>query len=121
MRILADENFPGIVVTQLRARGHDVLWARTDMPAAKDQDILDRARLEARIVVTFDKDFGELAVRRGLPASDGVVLFRLSAPSPESVAARILAFLDTPREWTGCFIVVEDERVRIRPLPRPSS
>src|SRR5690242_4444196 len=44
---------------------------------AKDRDVLARAHSEARLVVTFDKDFGELAVRHRLPAASGVVPFRL--------------------------------------------
>lgn len=63
MNLLADENFPRVVVEALRAAGHDVVWARTDMPAAADDVILGRAQAEGRLVVTFDKDFGELAFR----------------------------------------------------------
>jgi len=77
MRILANENIPGPVVAALRDAGHDVLWAKESMAGAKDPDILSRAKAGARLVVTLDKDFGELAVRSGLPATSGVVLFRL--------------------------------------------
>ena len=75
MRIHADENFPGDAVALLRAHGHDVRWARTDSPGAADQWILGRAQVEARIIVTFDKDFGDLAFRQRLSAACGVVLF----------------------------------------------
>lgn len=68
MRILANENVPGPVVAALRAAGHDVLWAKETMPGAKDRNVLDRAQADARLLVTFDKDFGELAVREALPA-----------------------------------------------------
>ncbi len=44
MRILADENFPGISVQQLQMRGHDVLWVRTVLPGASDSAILARAQ-----------------------------------------------------------------------------
>ena len=77
MRILANENIPGPVVAALRDAGHDVLWAKESMAGAKGPDILSRAKAGARLVVTLDKDFGELAVRSGLPATSGVVLFRL--------------------------------------------
>ena len=63
MKILAEENFPARAVTLLRQRGHDVLWVRTDLPGATGHTILRRGHDEKRLVVTFDKDFGELAFR----------------------------------------------------------
>jgi predicted nuclease of predicted toxin-antitoxin system len=61
MHILAHENFPGDTVAVLRQRGHDVVWVRTEAPGSSDQEVLERAQAEDRIVATFDKDFGELA------------------------------------------------------------
>jgi predicted nuclease of predicted toxin-antitoxin system len=69
MRFLADENFPGDAVAALRTSGHDVLWIRTDAPGITDQDVLARSLEDARVLLTFDKDFGELAWRSGLPTS----------------------------------------------------
>ncbi len=117
MRILADENFPGDAVTALRERGHDVLWVRTDTPGISDRDVLARAQAEDRIVITFDKDFGELAFRRGLPATRGVILFRLAAPSPASVARLAAAALEARTDWAGHFSVIEVDRIRMTPLP----
>jgi predicted nuclease of predicted toxin-antitoxin system len=88
MRFLADENFPGDAVTALRTSGHDVLWIRTDAPGITDQDVLARSLKDARVLLTFDKDFGELAWRSGLPATCGIVLFRLPARSVRQVSAR---------------------------------
>ncbi len=76
MRLLANENFPGPAVHALRAAGHDVLWARTEMAGQDDPAILLRAQQEQRILLTFDKDFGDLAFRSGLPSDCGVILFR---------------------------------------------
>ena len=86
MRLLADENIPGDAIAALRAAGHDVVWVRTDGPGSTDRDILARAQREDRIVLTFDKDFGELAWRARLPAACGVVLLRLLMPTPEDVS-----------------------------------
>jgi predicted nuclease of predicted toxin-antitoxin system len=69
MRILADENVPGPVVTALCKAGHDVVWTKEGSPGARDRDVLARAQSEERLVVTHDKDFGELAVRYALPAA----------------------------------------------------
>ena len=117
MRLLANENFPAIAVAALRDVGHDVAWIHEDAAGSPDRDVLRRGQLEDRIILTFDKDFGELAFRLGLEASAGVILFRVTLSSPHSAAAIAVAALATPRTWTGHFAVVEDDRVRIRPLP----
>jgi predicted nuclease of predicted toxin-antitoxin system len=117
MRILADENFPGAAVAALRQRGHDVLWVRTEAPGISDREVLARAQAEDRIVITFDKDFGELAFLFGLPATSGVILFRLRARSPASVTRQAAAALDSQTGWAGHFSVIEEDRVRMTPLP----
>jgi predicted nuclease of predicted toxin-antitoxin system len=117
MRILANENFPGDAVTALRERGHDVAWVRSDAPGSSDAQVLARAQAEERILVTFDKDFGELAFRSRLPASSGVILFRVLMSSPSSVARIAVTALESRRDWAGHFAVVEDDRIRVVPLP----
>jgi predicted nuclease of predicted toxin-antitoxin system len=67
VRLLADENFPKPVVEALRAEGHDILWARTDHAGARDVVLLDLAEAEARIVLTLDKDFWQIAVQHRSP------------------------------------------------------
>jgi predicted nuclease of predicted toxin-antitoxin system len=87
MRLLADENFPKPIVDALRARGHDVLWARTDLAGTSDVALLDLAESEAHIVLTLDKDFWQIAVQRRNPlAQSGVVLFRVHPATPERLA-----------------------------------
>ena len=121
MRFLADENFPGDAVTSLRTSGHDVLWIRTDAPGITDQDVLARSLKDARVLLTFDKDFGELAWRSGLPASCGIVLFRLPALGPAGVGKVIADVLMSRDDWAGHFSVVEPGRIRVRALPPPGT
>ena len=118
MRILADENFAGDAVIALRERGHDVAWVRSDAPGSSDPQVIARAQVEERVLITFDKGFGELTFRVGLPASSGVVLFRISASSPAYVARVAVAALESRTDWAGHFAVVEDDRIRMTPLPR---
>jgi predicted nuclease of predicted toxin-antitoxin system len=93
MRLLADENFPKPIVEALRADGHDVLWARTDCAGWKDIVLLDLAESEARIVLTLDRDFWQIAVQRRPPLKQsGVVLFRVHQPLPR-ISARSYARL----------------------------
>ena len=60
-------------------------------PGSKDEDVLALAVREERIILTFDKDFGELAWRTGLPVSTGIVLFRLPMPASSEVGAILAA------------------------------
>lgn len=103
MKLLANENFPLLAVKALQDLGHDFLWARTDMRGEADDVILQRAQAEDRLVVTFDKDFGELAFRWGLPASCGVILFRLRTQSPDYVRNRVVEILAARAELVGSF------------------
>jgi len=77
MRFLANENFPFDAVEVLRQNGHDVVWIRTEAPGISDPEILKRAQNDDRILLTFDKDFGELAFRSQLPATSDIILFRI--------------------------------------------
>jgi predicted nuclease of predicted toxin-antitoxin system len=116
MRFLANENFPRAAVDALRAAGHDVQWVRLDAPGATDERVLEVARVGNRVLLTFDKDFGELVLKRGLSASPGVVLFRLPLQEPPDLAQRVVAALASRQDWAGQFSVVDAERVRMRPL-----
>ena len=117
MRLLANENFPGEAVEALRSRGHDVAWVRTDSPGSPDLDVLGRAIDENRLLITFDKDFGELAFRARPSVAAGIVLFRLSPQSPSYVARLAVRVLEGRSDWAGHFSVVEEARVRMTPLP----
>lgn len=118
MRFLANENFPGDAVAALREAGYDVTWIRTVAPGIPDTEVLAIAQREERVLITFDKGFGELAFRSHLPASSGIILFRISAPSAGYVAESAVAALKIREDWTGHFSVIEDKRVRIKPLPK---
>ncbi len=61
MRIIANENITGSVIRQLRETGHDVLSVKETIRGANDADVLSQAQAEQRLVITHDKDFGELA------------------------------------------------------------
>ncbi|MDZ8080494.1 MAG: DUF5615 family PIN-like protein [Nostoc sp. DcaGUA01] len=116
MRFLANENFPGDAVEALRNQGHDVTWIRTDAPGITDPEVLNRAQSDERILLTFDKDFGELAFRSHLPATCRIILFRIKAPSGAVVAQKVAIAIGSRSDWIGHFSVVEDERIRMRIL-----
>ena len=119
MRLCANENVPEDCVTRLRQRGHDVLRIREAAPGSPDSDVLARALAEKRLLITFDKDFGELVFRDSAKASHGIVLFRIAQPSSVVVAEKVAAILGSRDDWSGHFSVADDSTIRMRSLPAP--
>lgn len=117
MRFLANENITRTVLQDLRQRGHDVLSVKESMRSERDEVILARAQAEQRIVLTHDKEFGEMAFRSQLPASCGVILFRLTGFEPGADNERVLEAVESRGDWAGHFSVVTHDRIRMRPLP----
>jgi len=118
MRIIANENVSATVIGELRRRGHDVVSVKESMRSAPDSAVLRRATEENRLVITHDKDFGALALQWKLPATAGVILFRLSGDSPDADNQRILHVLEQRTDWANHFSVVTNDRIRMRPLPK---
>jgi predicted nuclease of predicted toxin-antitoxin system len=116
MRLIVNENVSATVIRILRERGHDVVSVKESMRGSDDESILARAQSEGRLVVTHDKDFGELAFRRGLPATSGIVLFRLAGTGADNDNRRVIEVLESDVDWARQFAVVTDDRIRIRPL-----
>ena len=104
-------------MSKLRSNGHDVVWILTEAPGTSDEEVLARAKSEGRVLLTFDKDFGELVFRAGKSASSGVILFRISAKSPDYVAESAVRVLEQRDDWLGHFAVVEDTRIRLTKIP----
>jgi predicted nuclease of predicted toxin-antitoxin system len=118
MRFLANENIASSVTQGLRNAGHDVLAVKETMVGAKDPAILDRATAGQRVLLTCDKDFGELAFRSHMPAMCGIVLIRITPTSRDKDSKRILAALLGRQDWAGAFWVIEDHQIRRRELPK---
>jgi len=74
------------------------------------------AAREQRILLTFDKDFGELAKASALPPGCGVILLRMQMPTPSDVGRRLAEVITAREDWAGHFFVIEPGRVRMRPL-----
>lgn len=75
MRILADENVEGEIVARLRSEGHDVAYVPESAAGIRDDELLARANAENRVLLTEDKDFGDLAFFYG-SRTLGIVLVR---------------------------------------------
>jgi hypothetical protein len=118
MDFLADENMPADLVSALRDAGHNVVWVRAESPGISDREVLAWAQRENRVVLTFDKDFGELAYWAGLSAGSGVILFRLPMPRSGQAGARLAKLIGDRQDWTSRFSVIEPGRIRMRDLPK---
>ena len=76
MRLLLDENIPRPSVSRLRSAGHDVAAVAEDTPGAADYAVVARAVHEQRILVTFDRDLGQLVYHHGVPAPQAIIYLR---------------------------------------------
>ena len=118
MNLVADENIDRGIVERLRRDGHNVEWIAELSPSVSDEDVLRRASGGGAVLVTEDKDFGELVHRRGL-AHTGVLLVRLEGldnAAKAEVVSRVLR--DNAAELPGAFAVVSPDSIRLR---RPGS
>ena len=119
MNLFADENVARGIVRWLRASGHDVLYAAEARPGAPDADWLTEAEQEKRIVLTSDKDFGELVFRDGL-SSHGIVLLRLNDVTAAEAISRLQSVWAVVEvNPAGRFIVITEHKTRVRHLPSP--
>jgi len=116
MRFLANENFPTTSIQILRKHGHDVISVSEDFPSVEDSEVLLFAQQEVRIVLTFDRDYGELIYHYGFFAY-GVVYFRFDSERPEEPSERLLEILNLGEiELLNRFTVVERDRIRQRKI-----
>lgn len=113
MKILLDTCVWGGVREVLKAAGHDVVWTGEWEQDPGDEEILAYAHQENRILVTLDKDFGELAVVFGLPHSGIIRLVNLSTKQQGEISVEVLARYEKELE-AGALITAERDRVRIR-------
>ena len=116
-KFLADENVPGDAVEAARNAGHDLAWIKELSPGAGDDAVLAISLADSRVLVTFDKDFGEMAFRQGKTATCGVVLLRPRLRSPDYLARFMVAVLGQDITWEGNFSVAREGKLRVVPLP----
>lgn len=117
MRFLVDESCDAAVARALISGGYEVKTVVSVARGAEDEVVLDLASREQRILVTEDKDFGELAFvskRRAV----GIILVRYPFAARQSLPQAIVELLrERPQEIPGALVVLEPSRARITRLP----
>src|SRR5712692_9184625 len=119
MRFLADAGISPLTVEFLIQLGHEAVHVRTlGMQRAPDPEVVERARADSSIVLTFDLDFGDV-LALGVLDKPSVIIFRLADERAASVNQRLSAVLAERSAdlETGALILVEDTRYRVRKLP----
>lgn len=119
MNFVADAGISPRTVEFLREQGHDVVHIRDiGMQRAKDSEILELARSQDRIVLTFDLDFGDL-LALGLSDKPSTIIFRLDDETADSVNTNLLTVLAQTESdlRDGALILVQAFRYRVRRLP----
>jgi predicted nuclease of predicted toxin-antitoxin system len=115
MNILADESIDRQIVERLRQDGYEVLYIAEMEPSITDEVVLERANERSALLITADKDFGELVFREGRLSTGGVVLIRLiglSSTRKDEIVAD--AFRRHGADFPNCFSVISPGKIRIR-------
>jgi predicted nuclease of predicted toxin-antitoxin system len=117
MDFLANENIPRSSTRLLEESGHDILRIADEMPGATDRQVLERAIEENRIILTFDRDYGELIFRHKARNVNGIVYFRFAPTSPDEAGVILSGILQEQGiTLAGMFTVIERDRIRQRAL-----
>jgi predicted nuclease of predicted toxin-antitoxin system len=116
MKLLADECCDAALVAALQSDGHDVLYAVESLRGATDDEVLGRADNEGRILLTEDKDFGDLVYRLKRSAY-GIILLRFDVADRSLKVPRVLSLLKNQTDQLpGVFVVIDPQKIRFRPL-----
>ena len=117
MRFIADESCDFAVVRALRDAGYDVAAVAELVPGTEDGAVIERAVGEQRVLLTEDKDFGQLVFASLRPAA-GIVFIRFPAHARESLAAEVCAFVQANGDaLVDSFSTLQPGRARISRLP----
>jgi len=116
MKLLAYESVDRPIVEYLRQEGHDVEFIAEIAPGIADPEVLARAWQAGVILLTADKDFGELVYRQRLPHA-GVLLLRFAGLSEEEKCQQVADVLQNHQDLGGAFSVLNNDVLRIRREP----
>ena len=110
MKFIADENLGVRVPQYLKSSGFDIIWVKKVAPGKPDIQILEIANRQKRILITLDKDFGELVFKEKL-ATAGVILLRLKNESVKNKQRILLNLLQSQKKLYRKFTIVKETKI----------
>ncbi len=117
MIFLANESFPEKSVESLRASGYQVVSIKEEMPGISDFTVLQKAKELGAVILTFDKDYGEIIFRIGFEYPPSVVFFRFKGITGIYAGETLLSIIQSEQfHLEGYFTVVEENNIRQRKL-----
>jgi len=119
LKLLCDANVGSRVARALASEGHDVVRAIHVTPGASDDEVLAYAVANEHVLITCDRDFGELVFQRGAPPPPAIIYVRFEPEDVLDIIPRIIPLLDFDR-LKGHMTVVGDEHDRRTPFPQKS-
>ena len=114
MKLLLDTCLAATAKAELQAAGHDVVWIGDRQPDPGDDVILAEAHRDERILITLDKDFGEMAVVRGSPHY-GIIRLVDTASGQQAATIEVILTKHGAELLAGAIVTAEPGRLRIRP------
>ena len=115
MKLLANENFPYKSIYYLKEKGFDVLSIGMDNPSILDSEIMKIAMTEERVIVTFDRDYGELIFRHNYKPEKGVIYLRLDNYRPDEPGIIVEEIINNKEiDLTSALTVVSKNGIRQR-------
>jgi len=113
-RVLADENIPKTVIKILREKGYNVIAIYEIIPGMNDEEVIELAIKESRIIITFDKEFGRIALLN--PNITGIILLRIPPSNPIYIAERLISVLEKIDNLYNKLVIIRRRSIKIIPL-----
>ncbi len=115
MKFLANENFPFPSTSLLRNSGHYVYSISEESPGISDLEVIDKAKSKGLIILTFDKDYGEIIFKHSINKPPSVIFFKFKGENPKAAAETLIDLLKTKDlKIENRFTVIEKENIRQR-------
>lgn len=115
MKFLANENFPYPGIINLRQSGFDVTSIFELHSGYSDQEVIDLAKEKKLIILTFDRDYGEIIFRYALPDPPAVIYFRFKGTDPLSTSNKLLELLiNGDIDFSNSFTIIGLNNIRQR-------
>jgi len=112
MLFLANENIPQKSVIYLKEKGHDVKSISKSSPGITDIEVLNIAKKEERIIVTFDRDYGYLIYKENIDFKNGIIYFRYIPSNPVKLGEVLVNLINSGVYFEEYFTIINNESIR---------